>query len=188
MGVWSNKTTTVAAIAGMFVGFSITLFCLVVTRYFPVEGVTWFGMWANTNAVTGLPVVDVQAALLLPHEEAAAMIHSKVGWFGLNNISAAIFERVTGRSETDETGFRIWLVGMALIALPAFGNFLACGFSEAAAAGRASGRRVSGAGRPYQPTEAWLMLDPAHRPPAEIAQRAVGVTLFVARIAFWLQP
>lgn len=91
MGVWSKKTTTVAAIAGMFVGFSITLFYLVVTRYFPVEGVTWFGTWADTNAVTGLPVVDVQAALQLPYEEAAATIHSKVGWFGLNNISVAIF-------------------------------------------------------------------------------------------------
>ena len=91
MGVWSKKTTTVAAIAGMFVGFSITLFYLVVTRYFPVEGVTWFGTWADTNAVTGLPVVEVQAALQLPYEEAAATIHSKVGWFGLNNISVAIF-------------------------------------------------------------------------------------------------
>ena len=79
------------AIAGMFVGFGITLFYLLVTRYFPVEGVTWFGMWANSNAVTGLPVVDVQAALALPYEEAYAMLHSKVGWFGLNNISAAIF-------------------------------------------------------------------------------------------------
>ena len=65
-------------------------------------------------------------------------------------------------------------------------------------------------GRPYKRTETWLMLDPADRPPAEIAQRAVGialedvyhrfarvagsvalflwVTLFAARIAFWLQP
>ena len=128
MGVWSNKTTTVAAIAGMFVGLSITLFYLVVTRYFPLQGATWFGMWANTNAVTGLPMVDVQAALLLPYEEAACMIHFEVGWFGLDKISVAILECVAGRSETDETGFWIWLVGMALIALPAFGKFLACGF------------------------------------------------------------
>jgi cell division protein FtsW (lipid II flippase) len=65
-------------------------------------------------------------------------------------------------------------------------------------------------GRPYKRTEAWLMLDPAARPPPEIAQRAVGVALedvyhrfarfaarlalalwvvlFIVRVALWLQP
>ena len=71
-------------------------------------------------------------------------------------------------------------------------------------------RAMQARGRPYKRTEAWLMLDPADRPPAEIAQRTVGIaledvyhrfariagtvalvlwgTLFAARIAFWLQP
>jgi cation/acetate symporter len=91
MGVWSKRTTTVGAIAGMFVGFFVTLFYLVVTRYFPVEGVTMFGMVSNLNPITGAPVVDLTAALALPYNEAAAMIHSKVGWFNINNISSAIF-------------------------------------------------------------------------------------------------
>jgi hypothetical protein len=46
----------------------------------------------------------------------------------LAGIPAALFERLTGRSETDEASYWIWLVGMALIALPAFGNFFAFGF------------------------------------------------------------
>ncbi len=91
MGVWSKKTTTLGAIAGMFVGFFVTLFYLVVTRYFPVEGVTMFGMVSNLNPITGAPVVDLAAALALPAAEAAAMIHSKVGWFNINNISSALF-------------------------------------------------------------------------------------------------
>ena len=71
-------------------------------------------------------------------------------------------------------------------------------------------RAVRARGRPYKRTEAWLMLAPADRPPAEIAQRTVGIALedvyhrfarvagavalflwgalFAARIAFWLQP
>lgn len=32
-------------------------------------------------------------------------------------------------------------------------------------------------GRPYRETETWLLLDPADRPPAAIAQRAVGTAL-----------
>lgn len=32
-------------------------------------------------------------------------------------------------------------------------------------------------GRPYKRTEAWLLLDPADRPPAAIAQRAIGTAL-----------
>lgn len=71
-------------------------------------------------------------------------------------------------------------------------------------------RAMRARGRPYKRTETWVMLDPADRPPAEIAQRAVGValedvyhrfarvagtvalvlwvTFFAARIALWLQP
>lgn len=32
-------------------------------------------------------------------------------------------------------------------------------------------------GRPYKKTDAWLMLDPADRPPAAIAQRTMGTAL-----------
>jgi hypothetical protein len=46
----------------------------------------------------------------------------------LAGIPAALFERATGRAVTDETSYWIWLVGMALIALPAFGNFFTFGF------------------------------------------------------------
>ena len=38
--------------------------------------------------------------------------------------------------------------------------------------------------RPYRETETWLMLDPAQRPPAAIAQRTVGVALEEAHLRF----
>lgn len=43
-------------------------------------------------------------------------------------LPAALFERLTGRRESDATSLWIWLAGMALIALPAFGNLFTFGF------------------------------------------------------------
>jgi hypothetical protein len=71
-------------------------------------------------------------------------------------------------------------------------------------------RSLRARGQRYKRTEAWLMLDPAVRPPPEIAQRALGVALedvyhrfawlagqlalalwavvLTVRLALWLQP
>lgn len=43
-------------------------------------------------------------------------------------IPAALFERATGRRESDQASLWIWLACMAVISLPAFGNFFAFGF------------------------------------------------------------
>ena len=42
----------------------------------------------------------------------------------LGGIPAAIYERVTGASESNNASLWIWLAGTALLALPAAGNFL----------------------------------------------------------------
>ncbi len=90
LGVWWKRATSAGAIAGIIAGFGITLLYLLVTRYYPVFGVEVLGMTSLTNPVTGAPVVDVAAALSDP-ATAFAKLHSKIGWFGVNNISSALF-------------------------------------------------------------------------------------------------
>ena len=45
----------------------------------------------------------------------------------LGGIPAAIYERITGASESSDASLWIWLAGTALLALPAAGNFLRIG-------------------------------------------------------------
>ena len=95
MGVWWKRTTATGAVAGMIAGFGLCVFYLVTTRYFPGAGVAYFGMSSLTNALTGLPLVDVAAAMKLPNamESWPTLAHplaNKVGWFNLNNINCGL--------------------------------------------------------------------------------------------------
>jgi hypothetical protein len=45
----------------------------------------------------------------------------------LGGIPAAIYERITGASESTDASLWIWLAGTAILALPAVGNFLQIG-------------------------------------------------------------
>mgnify|MGYP000944422241 FL=1 len=45
----------------------------------------------------------------------------------LGGIPAAIYERVTGASESNDVSLWIWLAGTAIAALPAAGNFIKIG-------------------------------------------------------------
>jgi hypothetical protein len=45
----------------------------------------------------------------------------------LGGIPAAIYEQVTGKSESNRVSLWIWLAGTAILALPAAGNFLKIG-------------------------------------------------------------
>jgi cation/acetate symporter len=96
MGIWWKRTTTTAAVLGMIGGFGLCLFYLVTTRYFPQAGVSYFGMSALPNPVTGAPIVDVATVMAdakwladVP-ASAANPLQSKVGWFGLNNINCGL--------------------------------------------------------------------------------------------------
>jgi cation/acetate symporter len=90
LGIWWKRTTTPAAIVGIAAGFGMTLLYLLVSRYYPVFGVEALGMSSLVNPVTGAPVVDV-AALMADPATANTTLASKVGWFDVNNISAALF-------------------------------------------------------------------------------------------------
>ena len=95
MGIWWKRATTTAAIAGMIAGFSLCLFYLVCTRYFPGFGVAYFGMSSLLHPVTGAPVVDLAKAMAAPNafDTFVAGSHpmaGKVGWFNLGNISCGL--------------------------------------------------------------------------------------------------
>lgn len=99
LGVWWKRTTKQGAIAGMLAGFFVTLFYLVITRYWPHVGVEYFGMISNLNPVTGVPLISADAmkaalsnpALLDGPVLASHPLQSRVGWFNINNISSAAF-------------------------------------------------------------------------------------------------
>ncbi|MCA3668938.1 MAG: VC_2705 family sodium/solute symporter, partial [Methylobacterium sp.] len=99
LGVWWKRTTKQGAIAGMLAGFFVTLFYLVITRYWPHVGVEYFGMVSNLNPVTGAPLISADAmkaalsnpALLDGPVLASHPLQSRVGWFNINNISSAAF-------------------------------------------------------------------------------------------------
>jgi cation/acetate symporter len=92
LGIWWKRTTSAGAVAGMAAGFGITLLYLVVSRYYPSFGVSYLGMSSLLNPVTGAPLIpDMAAALANPNADTVAGLASKVGWFDVNNISAALF-------------------------------------------------------------------------------------------------
>jgi hypothetical protein len=45
----------------------------------------------------------------------------------LGGIPAAIYERLTGASDSNDASLWIWLAGTAILTLPAIGNFFASG-------------------------------------------------------------
>ena len=45
----------------------------------------------------------------------------------LGGIPAAIYERLTGASDSNDVSLWIWLAGTAILTLPAIGNFFAFG-------------------------------------------------------------
>jgi cation/acetate symporter len=99
LGVWWKRTTKQGAIAGILAGFFVTLFYLVITRYWPHVGVQYFGMVSNLNPITGAPLISPEAmkaalsnpALLDGPVAASHPLQSRVGWFNINNISSAAF-------------------------------------------------------------------------------------------------
>jgi cation/acetate symporter len=99
LGVWWKRATGPGAVAGILAGFGVTLFYLVITRYYPHVGVNYFGMTSLLNPITGAPLID--AAAMAKHLATPAIadgpvlasnpLASRVGWFNINNISSAAF-------------------------------------------------------------------------------------------------
>jgi cation/acetate symporter len=101
MGIWWKRTTTTAAVWGIIAGFSLCVFYLVCTRYFPGHGVAYFGMSSLLNPVTGAPLVDLSKAMAAPNAmdtwvTLAHPLAAKVGWFNLGNISCGLLGAPVG--------------------------------------------------------------------------------------------
>jgi cation/acetate symporter len=101
MGIWWKRTTTTAAVWGIIAGFSLCVFYLVCTRYFPGYGVAYFGMSSLLNPVTGAPLVDLSKAMAAPNAmdtwvTLAHPLAAKVGWFNLGNISCGLLGAPVG--------------------------------------------------------------------------------------------
>lgn len=99
LGIWWKRANSAGAIAGIAVGFGLTLFYLVISRYYPHVGVQYFGMSSLLNPVSGAPLISAENMAKFLADPAIANgpvlvsnpLASKVGWFNINNISSALF-------------------------------------------------------------------------------------------------
>jgi cation/acetate symporter len=96
LGIWWKRATTTGAICGILAGWGICLFYLVVTRYYPQAGVTYFGMSSLLNPETGKALINVAQVMADPKwiadvpASAANPMANRVGWFDLNNINCGL--------------------------------------------------------------------------------------------------
>ena len=96
LGIWWKRATTTGAICGIVAGWGICLFYLVVSRYFPQAGVTYFGMTSLLNPETGKALINVAQIMADPKwvadvpASAANPMANRVGWFDLNNINCGL--------------------------------------------------------------------------------------------------
>ncbi len=96
LGIWWKRATTTGAICGIIAGWGICLFYLVVSRYFPQMGVTYFGMTSLLNPETGQALINVAQIMADPKwladvpASAANPMANRVGWFDLNNINCGL--------------------------------------------------------------------------------------------------
>ena len=96
LGIWWKRATTAGAICGIMAGWGICLFYLVVSRYFPQAGVTYFGMSSLLNPETGQALINVAQVMADPRwladvpASAANPMANRVGWFDLNNINCGL--------------------------------------------------------------------------------------------------
>ncbi len=100
MGIWWKRTTTAGAVAGLIVGFGITLYYLVGTRYYAPSFYETWGFLSNATEAAAKRYVDLKAAWMNaavgPAKEAAfrafdTHAQSVANWWGVRNISAALF-------------------------------------------------------------------------------------------------
>ncbi|MBL8590184.1 MAG: VC_2705 family sodium/solute symporter, partial [Methylobacteriaceae bacterium] len=100
LGVWWKRANTTGAIIGMLAGYLVCLYYLVGTRYFAV---TFHDMWSwmsGAAPAAQAKYVELKNAWMSaaagPAKEAAwkaldTQAQAVAGWFGVRNISAALF-------------------------------------------------------------------------------------------------
>jgi hypothetical protein len=105
------------------------------SRNFYYIGIAFFGMingiFNQLWLIFALVYVQTFAAPLLFGSVSLTLMFASLmvstATIILGGIPAAIYERVTGASDSNDVSLWIWLVGTALLTLPAAGNFLKIG-------------------------------------------------------------
>jgi hypothetical protein len=105
------------------------------SRNFYYIGIAFFGMingiFNQLWLIFALVYVQTFAAPLLFGSVSLTLMFASLmvstATIILGGIPAAIYERVTGASDSTDASLWIWLVGTALLTLPAAGNFLKIG-------------------------------------------------------------
>jgi hypothetical protein len=105
------------------------------SRNFYYIGIAFFGMingiFNQLWLILALVYVQTFAAPLLFGSVSLTLMFASLmvstATIILGGIPAAIYERVTGASDSNDASLWIWLAGTALLTLPAAGNFLKIG-------------------------------------------------------------
>ena len=105
------------------------------SRNFYYSGIAFFGMingiFNQLWLIFALVYVQTFAAPLLFGSVSLTLMFASLmvstATVILGGIPAAIYERVTGASDSNDASLWIWLAGTALLTLPAAGNFLKIG-------------------------------------------------------------
>ena len=105
------------------------------SRNFYYIGIAFFGMingiFNQLWLIFALVYVQTFAAPLLFGSVSLTLLFASLmvstATVILGGIPAAIYERVTGASDSNDASLWIWLAGTALLTLPAAGNFLKFG-------------------------------------------------------------
>jgi len=106
-----------------------------VNRNFYFIGIAFFGMingiFNQLALIFALLYVQMLAGPLLFGSLSLTLMFASLmvstATIILGGIPAAIYERITGASESSDLSLWIWLAGTAILALPAAGNFLTIG-------------------------------------------------------------
>jgi hypothetical protein len=106
-----------------------------VNRNFYFIGIAFFGMingiFNQLSLIFTLLYVQLLAGPLLFGSLSLTLMFASLmvstATVILGGIPAAIYERVTGASDSSNVSLWIWLAGTAFLALPAAGNFLKIG-------------------------------------------------------------
>ena len=104
-------------------------------RTFYFVGIAFFGMvnglFNSTLLLFALIHMQILAPALLfgsvPLTLMFASLMVSTATVILGGIPAAIYERVTGASDSNDVSLWIWLAGTAILTLPAIGNFFTFG-------------------------------------------------------------
>ena len=105
------------------------------SRNFYFIGIAFFGMingiFNQLALIFALLYVQILAGPLLFGSVSLTLMFASLmvstATVMLGGIPAAIYERITGASESSDASLWIWLGGTAILTLPAAGNFLKIG-------------------------------------------------------------